>query len=197
MKIENIPISKLTAYEGNPKKHPPEQIDKLKASIAEFGWTNPVLVDKDNVVIAGHGRIEAAMQSGITEAPVIRLEHLTPAQAKAYRIADNRLTETGSWDRFLLSSELDDLADLNFDIDLTGFDLGDMGDAITGDWPDLPTGGGELGNMTFIVSSGQRDVIEGALRDAKKAGLGSPRDGNENSNGNALAEICKAWAQNN
>ena len=103
------------------KKHPPEQIDLLIKSISEYGWTAPILADAQNTVIAGHGRLIAAERLGIETVPVIRLEHLTPDQARAYRIADNRLTEMGGWDMNLLAEEIDELKMVGFDIDLTGW----------------------------------------------------------------------------
>ena len=90
--------------------HGADQVAKIAASMAEFGWTVPCLVGEDGELIAGHGRVLAATQLGLTEAPVIVLGHLTEAQRRAYRIADNKLTELGSWDEALLSAELQDLA---------------------------------------------------------------------------------------
>lgn len=127
MQVETLPLAALTAYEANPKTHPKEQIDLLKRSIAEFGWTVPVLVDRSNVVIAGHGRLEAALQLGMTEVPAIRLDDLTEAQARAYRLLDNRAVEMGAWDDSLLTAELDFLRTSEFDLELTGFDLGEIG----------------------------------------------------------------------
>lgn len=121
IQIEMVAIADMQAYENNPKLHPKHQVELLKASITEYGWTTPVLLDKDNVVIAGHGRLEAALHLGMTEAPAVRLEHLTPEQAKVYRIADNRLTEMGGWDEHLLAAELEELISTDFDTDLTGF----------------------------------------------------------------------------
>ena len=123
--IEATPIAQLKAYESNPKLHPPAQIDAIKTSLEEFGWTNPVLIDKDNTVIAGHGRIEAATQLGHTHVPAVKLEHLTPKQARAYRIADNKLAEMARWDDHLLANELLALAEAGLDTGLTGFDEGE------------------------------------------------------------------------
>ena len=107
--IETVPIKDLVLYDKNPKHHPEGQITKLKASLKEFGFINPVLVDADNVVIAGHGRLKAATSLKLKNAPVIRVEHLTPEQVQAYRIADNRLAELADWDAQLLTIELDQL----------------------------------------------------------------------------------------
>ena len=126
MKIESRKISELIAYDGNPKTHPKKQIELLKKSILEFGWTVPVLIDRDDIVIAGHGRLEAALRLGLTEAPTICLADLTPSQAQAYRIADNKLTEIGGWDPHLLAIELEALQIDDFDLELTGFNTGEI-----------------------------------------------------------------------
>jgi ParB-like chromosome segregation protein Spo0J len=121
-RIEMRPISQLQPYAKNAKQHGADQVTKIAASMAEFGWTVPCLVAEDGELIAGHGRILAATQLGLTEAPVIVLGHLTEAQRRAYRIADNKLTELGTWDEALLSSELNDLLAEDFDLSLIGFD---------------------------------------------------------------------------
>ena len=104
-----------------PRIHSP-QIAQINGSIGEFGWTTPILINAEGGVIGGHGRLEAAVQRGMDQVPVIRLAHLTPEQAQAYRIADNRLTELGEWDQGLLSAELEALQAVDFDLELTGFD---------------------------------------------------------------------------
>ena len=114
-------IAAIHAYEGNARKHGKKQIDLLKKSMTEYGWTSPVLMDGDGVCVAGHGRLEAALQLGMTRAPVIRLAHLTHEQAKAYRIADNRLAELAMWDEHILADELEALSAMDIDIELTGF----------------------------------------------------------------------------
>lgn len=115
-------IDSLIAYARNPRTHSDEQLAKIAASIAEFGWTNPVLVDTANGVIAGHGRLAAARRLGLREVPVIELSHLTPAQKRAYVLADNRLALEAGWDTELLQLELADLVDGGFDLSLTGLD---------------------------------------------------------------------------
>ena len=105
-RIETWPLARLQPYAKNAKVHGADQVAKIAASMAEFGWTVPCLVAEDGELIAGHGRVLAATQLGLTQAPVIVLGHLTEAQRRAYRIADNKLTEVGSWDEALLSAEL-------------------------------------------------------------------------------------------
>jgi hypothetical protein len=110
MKIEKIPTDKLIPYARNAKKHDAAQVSKLAGSIKEFGFNNPVLIDKDNGIIAGHGRVMAAQQLGLAEVPCIRLGHLTDNQRKAYILADNRLAEVNSgWDEELLKLEIADI----------------------------------------------------------------------------------------
>lgn len=127
MKIINMPIDELKPYAHNPKTHPEVQIDKIARSIEEFGFLVPVLIDGGNSIIAGHGRLMAARKLGLAEVPTICIDHLTEAQIRAYRIADNRLTES-AWDLELLESEIAILQDMDFDIDLTGFDDIDLGE---------------------------------------------------------------------
>jgi DNA modification methylase len=125
-------VERLQAYQRNPRTHSPSQIKKLVASVKEFGWTVPILVDADRQVIAGHGRLEAARKLGLPEVPVLVLEHLTAAQRRAYVIADNQLALEAGWDDELLAQELkalEDLgSDLGFDLQVTGFDRGDIDD---------------------------------------------------------------------
>jgi len=120
--IEMLPIEGLFPYVNNSRTHSDEQVAQVAASIKEFGFTNPVLVDKDNMIIAGHGRMKAAMRLGLTEVPCIRLDHLNDFQKKAYIIADNKLALNAGWDDELLRLELGQLNDDGFDLSLTGFD---------------------------------------------------------------------------
>ena len=138
MKVERLATDGLIPYARNAKKHDDAQVAQIAASIREFGFNNPVLIDQDNGIIAGHGRVLAARKLGLAEVPCIRLGHLTDTKRRDYIIADNRLTETGGgWDTELLALELEDLRLDDFDLDLTGFEaaaleeiLGDgMGDA--------------------------------------------------------------------
>jgi DNA modification methylase len=124
-RIEQWPLARLQPYAKNAKVHGADQVAKLAASMAEFGWTVPCLVAEDGELIAGHGRVLAATQLGLTEAPVIVLGHLTEAQRRAYRIADNRLAES-PWDETLLSAELQELLADDFDISLVGFSDGEL-----------------------------------------------------------------------
>jgi ParB-like chromosome segregation protein Spo0J len=119
-RIEHWPLARLRPYARNAKTHDADQVAKIAASMAEFGWTVPCLVAADGELIAGHGRVLAAAQLGLAEAPVIVLGHLTEAQRRAYRIADNKLTELGGWDEALLLEELRGLMAEDFDLGLIG-----------------------------------------------------------------------------
>lgn len=125
-KYENVNISKLIPYENNARTHSPEQIDKIVRSIEEFGFINPVLIDGDFGIIAGHGRVTAAKKMGMTEVPCLFIEDLTEAQKKAYILADNKLAEDAGWDENLLKIELGELEAMDFDVSLTGFNLADF-----------------------------------------------------------------------
>jgi hypothetical protein len=122
VQIEQLPVKKLCADPRNSRTHSDAQVVKLMSSLKEFGFTNPILIDKDNKIIAGHGRLMAAKKLGFIKVPCIRLEYLTDEQRRAYAIADNRLAEDAGWDLELLKSEIVDLKSLGFDVDLTGFD---------------------------------------------------------------------------
>jgi DNA modification methylase len=122
------PLERLRPYERNPRTHSPEQIAKIAGSITEFGFTNPILVDGNAGIIAGHGRLEAARQLGLAEVPVIELTHLSEAQKRAYIIADNRLALDAGWDEDLLAEELKALDGYGFNLALTGFDLDELHD---------------------------------------------------------------------
>ena len=129
MTIEHLATSSLVPYARNAKRHDPAQISKLCGSIREFGFNNPVLVDKDNGIIAGHGRIMAAQSIGLETVPCIRLGHLTDTQRRAYILADNRLAEIGGgWDEEMLKLELADLAALDVDVAEIGFGAEDLAD---------------------------------------------------------------------
>ena len=126
--LQLVPISKLVPYVNNARTHSPEQIVKLRSSLREFGFINPVIIDRDYGVIAGHGRILAAKEEGITEVPCVFADHLTEAQKKAYIIADNRMAMDAGWDEELLRVEIEALQAADFDPLLTGFDEAELAD---------------------------------------------------------------------
>ncbi|MGD9509707.1 MAG: site-specific DNA-methyltransferase [Geminicoccaceae bacterium] len=125
-RIELWPVERLRPYERNPRTHSENQVAQLAASMVEFGFTNPILVDETNGILAGHGRLMAARQLGLNEVPVVRLEHLSEAQKRAYVIADNQLATTAGWNDELLAEEVGWLRDERFDLDLLGFDATEL-----------------------------------------------------------------------
>ena len=127
MKVKEVSIDKLQPYKRNAKKHPRSQVERIAASLREFGWRQPVVIDKDGVVVIGHGRLEAAKSLGMKTVPVTIAEDLTEAQIKALRLADNKTSES-DYDEDLLSLELDDLSELDFDMAEFGFELSDDSD---------------------------------------------------------------------
>ena len=122
MKITQKKVTELIPYVKNSRTHSDEQVAQIAASIKEFGWTNPILVDGKNGIIAGHGRLLAARKLGHKEVPTIELSELTDAQKRAYIIADNKLALNAGWDDEVLKLEIQQLSDLNFDLTLLGFD---------------------------------------------------------------------------
>ena len=123
--IEHRPPGTLKPYGRNARTHSPKQIAEIAASIKAFGFNNPVLIDKDDGIVAGHGRVEAAKLLGLATVPTIRLEHLTEVQKRAYILADNKLAEKAGWDREILAIELQHLMqiEVDFDISVTGFEM--------------------------------------------------------------------------
>jgi len=121
--VQEVAVSSLKPYERNAKIHGKEQIEKLKASILEFGFLTPCLIDRDNNIIAGHGRVMAASELGMQTVPCVYIEGLSEAQRRAYILADNRLGELGEWDMDIVDLELTELDDMNFDVSVTGFEL--------------------------------------------------------------------------
>ena len=123
---ERVAVSALKPYARNARTHSRRQIKKIAASIERFGFVNPVLIDENNQIIAGHGRVAAAKLLGWQEVPTLRVEHLDETEKRAYILADNRLAEEAGWDREMLAIELQGLIDLDFSIELTGFDIAEV-----------------------------------------------------------------------
>jgi ParB-like chromosome segregation protein Spo0J len=133
MQVEQRKIESLIPYVNNSRTHSDEQVAQIAASVREFGWTNPILVDGKNGIIAGHGRLAAARKLGLSEIPVIVLDHLTDAQKKALVIADNKLASNAGWDDQMLRLELAELDAAGFNLELTGFIGNDLTQAMFGD----------------------------------------------------------------
>jgi DNA modification methylase len=177
-----LPLTQLRTYERNAKVHPPKQIGRIAESIRSFGFIVPIVVDADATIIAGHGRFEAAKLFGLTKVPVLRVTHLTDAQVRGYRIADNKLAEGARWDDDLLRIEVEGLmqletnGDLTFDMSTLGFDTAELDilldprpDRATADpiddVPDLPEGdvAARLGDLWAL---GQHRVLCGNALDS-------------------------------
>lgn len=120
-KVERVPVDRLKAYPRNARTHTDAQIDQVAASIREWGWTMPVLVDDRDGIIAGHCRVEAAKRLGLSEVPVVRAIGWTDEQKRAYILADNKLSANAGWDHDLLRIELEELSEAGFDVELIGF----------------------------------------------------------------------------
>ena len=131
--MQLVPLSKLVPYINNARTHSPEQITKLRSSLREFGFVNPVIIDRDYGIIAGHGRVMAAKEEGIEEVPCVFVDYLTEAQKKAYIIADNRFAQDAGWDEELLRIEIEALQGMDFDVGLTGFNDDEIADLFAGD----------------------------------------------------------------
>ena len=125
-RIEMVPVNRLIAYKDNARTHSKKQHRQIAASIKRFGFNNPVLIDDGDEIVAGHGRVEAAKLLGMDCVPALRLSHLTAAEKRAYVLADNKIAENAGWDRGILAVELENLIDLDFKVELTGFDLGEI-----------------------------------------------------------------------
>lgn len=197
--VEYRATAGLIPYARNARTHSDAQVAQIAASIKEFGFTNPVLVDGENGIIAGHGRVLAAQLLSMATVPTIALRHLSETQRRAYVLADNKLALNAGWDAQMLALEFGELEGLGFDLALTGFDetelvkLVGMGDVGTVDMPDLPSGERQpFQQMTFTLGDAQAVQVRSAMDVA--AAMGAFVDtGNENSNGNALARICETF----
>jgi len=196
--IKRVATVDLIPYANNSRVHSDEQVNQIAASIKEFGFLNPIIVDGGNGIIAGHGRVMAANRLGIKELPCVDASHLTEAQKKAYVIADNKLALNSEWDDEILRIEFDALKELDFDLELTGFSLDeidgldfDAGDKVG--MPDLPDGDKEpFQQKTFTLHDEQAAIVDDAVTLARTNPL-ADTGLNENSNGNALALICEQW----
>jgi len=187
--MQLIAVSKLVPYVNNARTHNAQQITKLRSSLREFGFINPVIVDREFNVIAGHGRILAAKEEGITEVPCVFVDYLTPAQKKAYILADNRMAMDAGWDEELLRVEIEALQAESFDVGLTGFDEKDIAELFAGEDGDAQdddfdvdeelqkppvTKSGDvwlLGNHRLVCGDSTKEETYAVLMDGKKANL--------------------------
>jgi len=196
-RMENVAIDKLVPYARNARTHSDEQILQIRASLREFGFVNPVLIDQNHNIIAGHGRIMAAKAEGMTEIPCVFVEHLTDAQKKAYMLADNKLALNAGWDEEMLALAIEELQALDFDINLTGFDASEFeklfaeSDSKYGEMDDS----GALFKKFIIPPYSILDSRQGYWRDRKakwEAILGNIGGGrNENLIGAGMGSLAK------
>lgn len=197
IEIKYRPLAALRERKGNPRTHTDEQVDEIARSITEFGFTNPLLIDEDDEIIAGHGRKRAAMKLGLSEVPTIELRGLSEDQRRAYVIADNKLALNAGWDSELLALDINLLAEANYDLTLTGFDESELvpltGDVGETDFPDLSDADrAAFQQMTFVLHDEQVEMVKAALRHAKKCSEFG-EELNTNRNGNALARVCSDY----
>lgn len=203
MQLETIAIDRLIPYARNSRTHSDEQVAQVAASIREFGFTNPVLIDGEGGIIAGHGRVMAARKLGMADVPCIRLAHLSDAQKRAYIIADNKLALNAGWDEEILALELLDLRGEDFALPLSGFTSEELEQIFSafdvsplGEMPQMPSGDRQpFQQVTFTLHDTQAEQVQAALKAARNIGpyIGSP---NQNGNGNALARICETYLTN-
>ena len=170
MQIEQVAVSALIPYARNSRTHSDEQVAQIAASIKEFGWTNPILIDGESGIIAGHGRLLAARKLGMAEVPVIQLDGMTDTQKRAYIIADNKLALNAGWDDDLLKLELGDLDLEGFDLELTGFTQEEI-DALNPDEQEQGEvqGKGNLSERFMIPPFTVLNAREGWWQDRKRA----------------------------
>lgn len=199
LKIIYKDINNLIPYVNNARTHSDEQILQVASSIKEFGFTNPVLIDEQGGIIAGHGRVMAAKKLGLTEVPTITLANLTEGQKKAYVLADNQIALNSGWDLDMLRLEIETLAELDFDLNLIGFDENAIEKLLDVDaeMPDLPDGDRDpFQQKTFSLHDEQASIIDDALLKAKTSPL-IDTGLNDNGNANALTFICEQWLKQN
>ena len=194
MKVANRNLTELTPYAGNAKKHDSTQIANVAESIKQFGFVQPIVIDRNGVIVIGHCRALAAKKLGMKEVPCVCVDDLTPEQVNALRIVDNKSNES-PWDFDILPDELADIDLSDFDFD---FGLEDDGEDYSpdefGDDFTLPDGDKpEICQMTFTLHQRQKELIEYAISVVKD----DAREtfGNTNGNGNALYEVVKQWAE--
>ncbi len=191
LKIEYVDIDSIKPYENNPR-HNEEAIPYVMNSIKEFGFKNPIIIDKNNVIIAGHTRLESAKRLGMKEVPIIHADDLTEEQVKAFRLADNKVSEKAEWDFNMLDAEL---ADLDLNMEDFGFDKLDIDEENFGTEFNLKEGDREpIQTMSITLSDEQVEKVNEAINEMKQTDTFKNYEGiNQNSNGNALYLVVLEW----
>jgi hypothetical protein len=194
VKITQKKVTELIPYINNSRTHSDEQVAQIAASIKEFGWTNPILVDGDKSIIAGHGRLLAARKLGMDTVPTIELANLTETQKKAYIIADNKLALNAGWDDQLLTIELNDLMADGFALELLGFDKDELNNLLNFDENEEKEVKGNLSDKFLIPPFSVLNAREGWWQDRKrfwlslgiKSELGRGEDGGASPGGSIM-----------
>ena len=207
MNIIKMKIEDLIPYVNNPRNNE-NAVDKVASSIAEFGFKNPIIIDKNNIVINGHTRLLASKKLGLKEVPVIKADDLTEAQVKAFRITDNKTSEYAEWNEELLKIELEQLEEMNFDLECTGFDMDDIEKMLNlgfdysedefGEDFELPSGDkNPIQQRTFTLHDNQASLIDFAMSEIKEKYNNDNLEtfGNTNINGNLLYMVVKEWVE--
>lgn len=189
MQIIEKTLEEIRPYEKNPRKND-AAVEYVANSIKEFGFKVPIVIDKGGIIVAGHTRYKAAKRLGIEKVPCVVADDLTEQQVKAFRLADNKVSEQAEWDFNLLDSEIAEIED--FDMQDFGFEVDDVNADNFGDSFELPDGDKpEICQMTFTLHERQKELIEYAMENVEEC---SETFGNTNKNGNKLYEVIKQWA---
>ena len=207
MNIIKMKVEELIPYINNPRNNE-NAVDKVASSIAEFGFKNPIFIDKNNVVVNGHTRLLASKKIGLKEVPCIVIDDLTDTQIKAFRIADNKTSEYAEWDEELLKIELEQLEDMNFNLEYTGFDMDDIEQMLNlgfdysedefGEDFELPSGDkNPIQQISFTLHDNQAELILKAMEDIEYKYSDDEIEtfGNKNKKGNLLYMVVKEWAE--
>ena len=211
--FKKISISEIKPYDRNARTHSTEQVKQIMDAIKEWGFTNPLLIDEQGNLIAGHGRLEAVKQLNkvdfkdepILELPAIVVKGLSDSQKKALIIADNQIALNAGWDYEVLALELKELESVNYDLDLLAFDNVDdiLGEILDNENVDeiepkiAPAERESMATMNFLLSVEQSELIKDALKKAQSGGFDLSDESNINKNGNALAFICREFLEAN
>ena len=198
MKIEIADINTIKPYENNPRKLSEKAIETVAMSLKEYGFRQPIVVDKDRIIVVGHTRFRASKKLGFKEVPITIADNLTPEQINAYRIADNRTAQESEWDYKLLQEEFSNLVDEKFNLELTGFNEDELKKYLSMEEDfevDLPEINNEdkqpFQQITFTLHNEQYEIVQQALDYIKKQNIDDSI--NDNKNGNAITEICKLF----
>lgn len=190
MNIKKLSLSEIFPYEKNPRKND-KAVDAVAASIQRFGFLVPLVIDKDNEIVAGHTRYKAALKLGMQSVPCVIADELTEDQVKAFRIADNKVSEFAEWDAELLPLELADIQ-----MDMTAFGFDSVSDADFGD--DFSLDDGEkkpFQQISLTLHDEQAELLHAAIRYVYDNDMVNETFGNENKNGNGIYEVVRQWAE--